>query len=152
DAARRRAEGVGLDAWAADNLLSYLREQREAAGHVPDDRTVLVERFRDELGDWRMVVHSPFGAQVNGPWARAIGARLREGRGVEARGASADDGIVVRLPDALDTDGAEILPSAEDVLFDPDELEALVISEVGGSALFASRFRECAARSLLLPR
>ncbi|MGH3834370.1 MAG: DEAD/DEAH box helicase, partial [Pseudonocardiaceae bacterium] len=84
DAARGRAEAAGLDVWAADNLLSYLREQREAAGHVPDDRTVLVERFRDELGDWRMVVHSPFGAQVNGPWALAIGARLRERRGVEA--------------------------------------------------------------------
>jgi ATP-dependent helicase Lhr and Lhr-like helicase len=152
DAARRRIEGIGLDPWAADNLLSYLREQREAAGRTPDDRTVLVERFRDELGDWRMVVHSPFGAQVNGPWALAIGARLREQRGVEAHVASADDGIVVRLPDALDADGAEILPTAEDVLFDPDEVDQLVIAEVGGSALFASRFRECAARSLLLPR
>jgi ATP-dependent Lhr-like helicase len=152
DAARSRVEGVGLDSWAADNLLSYLHEQREAAGHVPDDRTVLVERFRDELGDWRMVVHSPFGAQVNGPWALAIGARLRERRGVEAQMASADDGIVLRLPDALDADGAEVAPTAEDVLFDPDEIDQLVIAEVGGSALFASRFRECAARSLLLPR
>ncbi|MGQ0718070.1 MAG: ATP-dependent helicase [Pseudonocardiales bacterium] len=152
DAARRRAEAAGLDAWAADNLLSYLREQREAAGHVPDDRTVLVELFRDELGDWRMVVHSPFGAQVNGPWALAIGARLRERRGVEAQVASADDGIVLRLPDALDADGAEVLPTAEDVLLDPDEVEQLVVAEVGGSALFASRFRECAARALLLPR
>jgi ATP-dependent helicase Lhr and Lhr-like helicase len=152
DAARSRVEGIGLDTWAADNLLSYLREQREAAGHVPDDRTVVVERFRDELGDWRMVVHSPFGAQVNGPWALAIGARLRERRGVEAQVASADDGIVLRLPDALDADGAEVLPTAEDVLFDPDEVDQVVIAEVGGSALFASRFRECAARSLLLPR
>jgi ATP-dependent Lhr-like helicase len=152
DAARRRAEAAGLDAWATDNLLSYLREQREAAGHVPDDRTVLVERFRDELGDWRMVVHSPFGAQVNGPWALAIGARLRERRGVEAQMASADDGIVLRLPDALDADGAEVLPTAEDVLLDPDEVEQLVVAELSGSALFASRFRECAARSLLLPR
>ncbi|MDQ3760295.1 MAG: ATP-dependent helicase [Actinomycetota bacterium] len=152
DAARRRIEAAGLDTWAADNLLSYLREQREAAGNVPDDRTVLVERFRDELGDWRMVVHSPFGAQVNGPWALAIGARLREQRGVEAQVASADDGIVLRLPDALDAQGAEVLPSAEDVLLDPDEVEQLVTAEVGGSALFASRFRECAARSLLLPR
>ncbi|MFL6147227.1 MAG: ATP-dependent helicase [Pseudonocardiaceae bacterium] len=152
DAARNRVEAAGLDAWAADNLLSYLREQREAAGYVPDDRTVLVERFRDELGDWRMVVHSPFGAQVNGPWALAIGARLRERRGVEAQVASADDGIVLRLPDALDADGVEVLPTAEDVLLDPDEVEQLVVAEVGGSALFASRFRECAARSLLLPR
>ncbi|MGH4019913.1 MAG: ATP-dependent helicase [Pseudonocardiaceae bacterium] len=152
DAARRRAETAGLDAWAADNLLGYLAEQAEAAGHVPDDRTVLVERFRDELGDWRMVVHSPFGAQVNGPWALAIAARLRDGRGVDAHVASADDGIVVRLPDALDDEGAEVLPAAEDVLLDPDEVEQLVITEVGGSALFASRFRECAARALLLPR
>ena len=152
DAARNRIEAAGLDAWAADNLLSYLHEQREATGHVPDDRTVVVERFRDELGDWRMVVHSPFGAQVNGPWALAIGARLRERRGVEAQVASADDGIVLRLPDALDADGAEVLPTAEDVLLDPDEVEQLVVAEVGGSALFASRFRECAARSLLLPR
>ncbi|HJT02160.1 MAG TPA: DEAD/DEAH box helicase [Pseudonocardiaceae bacterium] len=152
DAARSRIEGIGLDAWAADNLLAYLREQRETAGHVPDDRTVVVERFRDELGDWRMVVHSPFGAQVNGPWALAIGARLRERRGVEAQVASADDGIVVRLPDALDADGAEVLPTAEDVLFEPDEVDQIVIAELGGSALFAARFRECAARSLLLPR
>ncbi|HEY6421937.1 MAG TPA: DEAD/DEAH box helicase, partial [Pseudonocardiaceae bacterium] len=151
-AARRRAEAAGLDAWAADNLLSYLREQRETAGHVPDDRTLLVERVRDELGDWRIVLHSPFGAQVNGPWALAIGARLRERRGVEAHVASADDGIVLRLPDALDSEGTEVLPTAEDLLLDPDEVEQLVVGEVGGSALFASRFRECAARSLLLPR
>jgi ATP-dependent Lhr-like helicase len=152
DAARARMADAGLDAWATDNVLSYLREQRKATGHLPDDRTVLVERFRDELGDWRMVVHSPFGAQVNGPWALAINARLRERRGVEAQVASADDGIVLRLPDALDADGAQVLPTAEDVLLDPDEVEQLVVAEVGGSALFASRFRECAARSLLLPR
>ncbi|HKR51061.1 MAG TPA: ATP-dependent helicase [Pseudonocardiaceae bacterium] len=151
-AARRRTAAAGLDSWAADNLLSYLSEQREATGHVPDDRTVLVERFRDELGDWRIVVHSPFGAQVNGPWALAIGARLRERRGVEAQVASADDGIVLRLPDALDADGTEVLPTAEDILLDPEEVEQLITAEVGGSALFASRFRECAARSLLLPR
>ncbi|MGH3871050.1 MAG: ATP-dependent helicase [Pseudonocardiaceae bacterium] len=152
DAARCRVEAAGLDAWAADNLLSYLREQREAAGYVPDDRTVLVERFRDELGDWRMVLHSPFGAQVNGPWALAIRARLRERRGVEAQVASADDGIVLRLPDALDADGTEVLPVAADLLLDPDEVDQLVVAEVAGSTLFASRFRECAARALLLPR
>ncbi|HEX2301090.1 MAG TPA: helicase-related protein, partial [Pseudonocardiaceae bacterium] len=151
-AATERARAAGLDRWATDNLLGYLREQREATRHVPDDRTVLVERFRDELGDWRMVLHSPFGAQVNGPWALAIGARLRERRGVEVQVLSADDGIVLRLPDALDADGAEVLPTAEDVLLDPEEVEQLVIAEVGGSALFASRFRECAARALLLPR
>jgi ATP-dependent helicase Lhr and Lhr-like helicase len=152
DAARRRIEAAGLDDWAAENLLTYLREQREATGHLPDDRTVVVERFRDELGDWRMVVHSPFGAQVNGPWALAIGARLRERCGVEAQVASADDGIVLRLPDALDAHGAEVLPRAQDVLLDPDEVEQLVTAEVSACALFAARFRECAARSLLLPR
>ena len=152
EAARARATEAGLDEWATDNLVSYLDEQRQATRHVPSDRTVLVERFRDELGDWRMVVHSPFGAQVNGPWALAIAARLRERRGVEVSAASADDGIVLRLPDALDDSGAEVLPSADDVLLEPDEVERIVVGELGGSALFAARFRECAARSLLLPR
>nr|WP_245645603.1 ATP-dependent helicase [Pseudonocardia acaciae] len=152
DAARQRITAAGLDEWAADNLLGYLDEQRDATRHVPSDRTVVVERFRDELGDWRLVVHSPFGAQVNGPWALAIAARLRERRGVEVSAASADDGIVLRLPDALDEAGAEVQPTAEDVLLDPDEVERIVVDELGNSALFAARFRECAARSLLLPR
>ncbi|MBA2309774.1 MAG: DEAD/DEAH box helicase, partial [Pseudonocardiales bacterium] len=100
--ARERAAAAGLDEWATDNLLAYLDEQREATRHVPSDRTILVERFRDELGDWRLVVHSPFGAKVNQPWALAIAARLRERRGVEVHAAAADDGIVLRLPDAVD--------------------------------------------------
>ena len=142
-----RARAAGLDEWGAANLLTYLREQRVATTHLPDDRTLLVERFRDELGDWRLVVHSPFGAPVNGPWALAITARLRERYGVSAQTMHSDDGIVLRLPD---TDAEP--PGADIALFDPDEIEALVTAEVGGSALFASRFRECAARSLLLPR
>ncbi|EWC58307.1 putative ATP-dependent helicase lhr [Actinokineospora spheciospongiae] len=150
--ARVRTAAAGLDAWASDNLLAYLGEQREATRHVPDDRTLLVERFRDELGDWRLVVHSPFGAQVNAPWALAIAARLRERRGVEAQIAHADDGIVLRLPDAVDDTGQEVVAGAEDVLLEPDEVEQVVVAEVGGSALFAARFRECAARSLLLPK
>jgi ATP-dependent helicase Lhr and Lhr-like helicase len=150
--ARERLERAGLDAWARDNLLSYLDDQRRATGHVPDDRTVVVERFRDELGDWRLVVHSPFGAQVNGPWALAIAARLRERRGVDPQVASSDDGIVLRLADALDDAGTEVLPSASDVIVDPEEVQQIVTAEVGGSALFAARFRECAARALLLPR
>ena len=150
--ARTRATAAGLDGWAADNLLAYLREQREATRHVPSDRTILVERFRDELGDWRLVVHSPFGAQVNGPWALAIAARMRERRGVEVHAAGADDGIVLRLPDAVDETGAEVVPSAEDVLLEPAEVEQIVVAELGGSSLYASRFRECAARALLLPR
>jgi ATP-dependent Lhr-like helicase len=151
-AARARVEAAGLDDWARDNLLAYLREQREATRHVPDDRTVLVERFRDELGDWRLVVHSPFGAQVNGPWALAIAARMRERRGVEVNALGADDGIVLRLPDAVDDSGTDVLPTAEDVLLEPEEIEQIVVGEVSNSALFAARFRECAARSLLLPR
>jgi ATP-dependent helicase Lhr and Lhr-like helicase len=142
-----RARAAGLDEWGAANLLAYLREQREATGHLPDDRTLLVERFRDELGDWRLVVHSPFGAPVNGPWALAITARLRERYGISAQSMHSDDGIVLRLPDT-DADA----PGADIAIFDAGEIEALVTAEVGSSALFASRFRECAARSLLLPR
>ena len=139
----------GLDEWAAANLTSYLREQRAATGHLPDDRTIVVERFRDELGDWRLAVHSPFGAQVNAPWALAIGARLREAHGLDAQAMHSDDGIVLRLPDITGDDAA---PRAELVLLDPDDVDAIVQTEVGGSALFAARFRECAARALLLPR
>nr|MBA3905421.1 DEAD/DEAH box helicase [Pseudonocardiales bacterium] len=150
--ARERAAAAGLDAWAVDNLLAYLHEQRDATRHVPSDRTILVERFRDELGDWRLVVHSPFGSKVNGPWALAIAARMRERRGVECQASAADDGIVLRLPDAVDDSGAEVMPTAEDVLLDPAEVEQIVVAELGGSSLYASRFRECAARALLLPR
>ena len=142
-----RARAAGLDGWGTDNLLAYLAEQREATGHLPDDRTVLVERFRDELGDWRLVVHSPFGAPVNAPWALAIAARLRERYGLEVSSMHSDDGIVLRLPE---TDAEP--PGGDIAVFEPDEIEAMVTAEVGGSALFASRFRECAARSLLLPR
>ncbi|MBW0119158.1 Lhr family helicase, partial [Pseudonocardia abyssalis] len=150
--ARERATAAGLDTWAIDNLLAYLHEQRDATRHVPSDRTILVERFRDELGDWRLVVHSPFGRQVNGPWALAITARMRERRGVECQASAGDDGIVLRLPDAVDESGTEVVPTAEDVLLDPAEVEQIVVAELGGSSLYASRFRECAARSLLLPR
>ena len=137
----------GLDDWAAGNLMAYLREQKEATRSLPDDRTVVVERFRDELGDWRLAVHSVLGAQVNGPWALAIGRRLAERYGVDAQVMPSDDGIVVRLPDT-----AEEPPGADVVVFEPDEIAQLVEESVGTSALFASRFRECAARSLLLPR
>ncbi|HEX3786818.1 MAG TPA: ATP-dependent helicase [Pseudonocardiaceae bacterium] len=151
-AARERAAAAGLDAWATDNLLAYLAEQKTATRHIPDDKTLVVERFRDELGDWRLVLHSPFGGQVNGPWALAIGAKLRERTGMDAHVAHSDDGIVLRVPDALDEQGEQLPPTAQDVLFEPAEIEPIVVSEVGGSALFAARFRECAARSLLLPR
>ena len=147
DEATARARAAGLDDWGTANLLAYLAEQREATRHLPDDRTILVERFRDELGDWRLVVHSPFGAPVNAPWALAIKARLRERYGIDVVSMHSDDGIVLRLPDV----DAEPI-AGEVAIFEPDEIEALVTAEVGGSALFASRFRECAARSLLLPK
>ncbi|MBM2617712.1 ATP-dependent helicase [Actinoplanes sp. LDG1-06] len=137
----------GLDEWAAGNLVAYLREQREATRNLPDDRTVVVERFRDELGDWRMTVHCVLGAKVNAPWALAIARRLSERYGVDGQVMPSDDGIVVRLPDT-----AEEPPGADLVAFDPEEITQLVEESVGTSALFASRFRECAARSLLLPR
>ncbi|ROP32614.1 ATP-dependent helicase [Couchioplanes caeruleus] len=137
----------GLDEWAADNLVAYLREQRESTRNLPDDRTVVVERFRDELGDWRMTVHCVLGARVNAPWALAIARRLSERYGVDGQVMPSDDGIVVRLPDT-----AEEPPGADLVAFDPEEIAQLVEESVGTSALFASRFRECAARSLLLPR
>ncbi|WP_344655281.1 ATP-dependent helicase [Catenulispora subtropica] len=147
--ARTRLTASGLDEWAADNLLSYLREQRQATGRVPDDRTIVVERTRDELGDWKVLVHSPFGAQVHAPWALAIGTRLRERYGLDAQVMHADDGIVLRLPD---TDAADPTTETLGLLFGSDEIEDIVTGEIGGSALFASRFRECAGRALLLPR
>jgi ATP-dependent Lhr-like helicase len=146
DAAHQRLTLGGLDLSAATNLLAYLAEQREATGVLPDDRTILVERFRDELGDWRLAIHSPFGAQVNQPWSLALTARLRETYGVDVQSMHSDDGIVLRLPET------EEAPNGAAAIFEPDEIEGLVQVEVGGSALFASRFRECAARALLLPR
>ncbi len=145
-----RLSTIGLDDRARSNLLAYLDDQRESTGHLPDDRTLVVERVRDELGDWRIVLHSPFGAQVHAPWALAIAARIRERHGVDAQVMHADDGIVLRLPDVEDDD---VLSGVlEAALIDPDEIEALVTAEAGGSALFAARFRESAARALLLPR
>ena len=152
DGAREWAEGSGLDAWAADNLLEYLSEQREATGVVPDDRTVVVEHFRDQVGDWRVVVHSPLGARVHAPWALVLSARLRERFGVEAQAVHGDDGIVLRLPDVEHDSGALSRELADLVSLDPDSVMDLVTQELTGSALFASRFRECAARALLLPR
>ena len=146
EAASARLTTAGLDEWAAGNLLAYLRAQRAATGHVPDDRTILVERFRDELGDWRVAIHSPYGAAVHAPWALALTGRLRERLGIDVQSMYSDDGIVLRLPE---TDAG---PPADLVVLDPAEVEAMVTAEVGGSALFAARFRECAARALLLPR
>lgn len=138
---------AGLDQNATANLVSLLEEQRSATGQLPTDRTLVVERFRDELGDWRLVLHSPYGTPVHAPWALAVGARLQEQFGIDAAPTASDDGIVVRLPDTTDQP-----PGAELFAFEPDEIDDIVTEQVGGSALFASRFRECAARALLLPR
>ena len=138
---------AGLDELAAANLIRYLAAQREATGYLPDDRTLVMERFRDELGDWRLVLHSPYGARVHAPWALAIAARLRERyQDMDVQALHTDDGIVLRVPDTDEP------PPAGIAEFDADELEPLITAELGGSALFASRFRECAARALLLPR
>ena len=147
DKAIARVRERGLDANAAANLVTYIGEQREATQVVPSDTQILVERFRDELGDWRLVVHSPYGVPVHAPWALAINARLRERYDIDGQAMASDDGIVIRIPD---TDAEP--PTGEIIVFEPGEIEQLVTQEVGGSALFASRFRECAARALLLPR
>ncbi|MDN3905913.1 ATP-dependent helicase [Arthrobacter sp. YD2] len=146
-AARERLAAVGLDEWAAGNLITYLREQQQATDVVPNDKSLVVERFHDELGDWRVVLHSPYGMPVHAPWALAVGARLHAKYGLDGSAMASDDGIVLRVPLMEDEP-----PGAELFLFDPEELDSIVTAEVGGSALFASRFRECAARALLLPR
>ncbi|MEQ4520065.1 DEAD/DEAH box helicase [Pseudarthrobacter sp. B907] len=145
--ATERCKATGLDDFAANNLIQYLAEQKLATEVVPSDTTLVVERFHDELGDWRVVLHSPFGMPVHAPWALAVGQRLQQRYGMDGSAMAADDGIVLRVPMMEDEP-----PGAELFLFEPEELEQIVTAEVGGSALFASRFRECAARALLLPR
>ncbi|HVL93007.1 MAG TPA: DEAD/DEAH box helicase [Acidimicrobiales bacterium] len=143
----RLAADCGLDPLAAANLRAYLAEERAATGGLlPTDRQVVVERFRDELGDWRICVLSPFGARVHAPWALAVEAKVRDRLGLEVQAIWSDDGLVVRLPEADDA------PPVESVLLEPEEVEELVVGQVGSSALFAARFRENAARALLLPR
>ncbi|WP_422653719.1 Lhr family helicase [Iamia sp.] len=134
-----------LDERAAVNLLAYIDDQ-VAEGAVPDDRTIVVERFRDEIGDWRICVLSPFGARVHAPWAMVLQARLSERWGTPVELMWSDDGIVIRLPEAYDE-----LPLTE-LLVDPEDIDEIIVTHLPGTALFASRFRECAARALLLPR
>ncbi|MGZ5339269.1 MAG: Lhr family helicase, partial [Thermoleophilaceae bacterium] len=140
------AKEYDLDRRAAGNLSTYLREQRDATRVVPSDRTIVIERFRDEIGDWRLCVLSPYGGRVHAAWALALSARIRDEFGLESDAIWSDDGIIVHLPDADEPPGAEL------VLVAPDELEELVVRELSGSALFGARFRENAARALLLPR
>jgi ATP-dependent Lhr-like helicase len=144
-AARLRQESSFEDR-AAGNLIGYLEDQAAATGVVPSDRAVVVERFRDEIGDWRLCVLTPFGARVHAPWALALAARLRTATGQQAHAIWGDDGIALHLPDADEA------PAADIALIPPDELEELVLGELGGTALFGARFRENAARALLIPR
>jgi ATP-dependent Lhr-like helicase len=144
-AGRLRAEH-DLDELAAENLLAYLEDEREVAGALPTDRRIVVERFRDELGDWRVCLLTPFGGRVHAPWSIAIETLLRERLGIEVQTIWSDDGIAIRFPEG-DLDGVEplLFPAADDV-------EDLVVGSVGQSALFNARFRENAGRALLLPR
>jgi ATP-dependent helicase Lhr and Lhr-like helicase len=135
-----------LDERAAENLVTYLRDQEEATRAIPSDRTVVVERFRDEIGDWRLCILTPFGGRVHAPWSLALTARLRESLGLEVNAIWSDDGIALHLPDA------DAPPPLDDVLVDPAELDELVVTELAGTALFGARFRENAARALLIPR
>jgi ATP-dependent helicase Lhr and Lhr-like helicase len=140
------ATDYDLDERAARNLSAFLREQRDATRVVPSDRTIVIERFRDEIGDWRLCVLSPYGGRVHAAWALALSARVRDEFGLESDAIWSDDGIIVHLPDADEA------PAADLVLVQPDELEELVVKELSSSALFGARFRENAARALLLPR
>jgi ATP-dependent helicase Lhr and Lhr-like helicase len=144
-AARRLREKAGFDERATRNLLQYLDDQAQASA-LPDDRTIVVERFRDELGDWRVCVLTTLGGRVHAPWALATAARLRERTGLDVQSIHTDDGFALRFPDA------DRPPDLEDVLLEPEEVTELVTAQLHGSALFASRFRENAARALLLPR
>jgi ATP-dependent Lhr-like helicase len=145
-AVERLTERHCLDERAAANLLTFLREQEAATRAVPSDRTIVVERFRDEIGDWRVCILTPFGARVHAPWAMAAGTRLRDVLGMDAQSIWSDDGIAFHLPDA------DVPPPTEELIPDPDELEELVVAEVGQTALFGSRFRENSGRALLIPR
>ena len=140
------AKSHDLDAFAAENLVAYLREQQAATRVVPSDQTIVVERFRDEIGDWRLCVLSPFGGRVHAAWGLALAARIRDQFDLEADAIWSDDGIVVHLPDADEA------PDSNLVLLEPDEVEDLIVAELAGSALFGARFREAASRSLLIPR
>lgn len=135
-----------LDEFAARNLVEFIGEQKSVTGTIPTDVSITVERFRDELGDWRICILSPLGARVNAPWALAVQARLENHFGFEIQTMWSDDGIVLRLVDVED------LPELDLLLPDPDEVEETIVDQLAHSALFAGQFRENAGRALLLPR
>jgi ATP-dependent Lhr-like helicase len=143
---QRLEEHYALDPRAASNVVQYLAEQAASTGVVPDDRTIVVERFRDEIGDWRVCLLSPFGTPVHAPWAMAIERRFMDRHELPVETMWGDDGIVVRLPEAADA------LDLESFVIAPDEIDELVMSSLPQTSLFASRFRECAGRALLLPR
>jgi len=136
----------GLDSLAARNLVTFLREQESATGVVPSDTTIVIERFRDEIGDWRVCVLTPFGGRVHAPWAMALRARLRESLDLDVQSLWSDDGIALHFPDA------DAPPPLADLSLEPDEIEELLLGELAQSALYGARFRENAARALLIPR
>jgi ATP-dependent Lhr-like helicase len=135
-----------LDPGAAENLLRFLADQAESTGQVPDDRTIVVERVRDELGDWRVCVLTPFGSRIHIPWAMAVSARIRAAGGPEVETLWGDDGFVLRFPDTDEP------PDSDWILVESAEAMQLVLRQLGSTALFAGRFREAAGRALLLPR
>ncbi|MBV9917934.1 MAG: DEAD/DEAH box helicase, partial [Solirubrobacterales bacterium] len=135
-----------LDRLAAKNLIEFLQEQQNATRVIPSDRAVVVERFRDEIGDWRLCILSPYGGRVHAAWGLALSARIRDELDLEADAIWSDDGIIVHLPDAEEPPGADL------ALIDPDEVEDRVVAELSSSALFGARFRENAGRALLIPR
>ena len=135
-----------LDPGAAENLLRFLADQELATTVVPDDRNIVIERVKDELGDWRICVLTPFGSRVHAPWAMAITGRIRASGGPDVESMWADDGFVLRFPDS------DAAPDADTILLDPAEANDLVLRQLGSTALFAAKFREAAARALLLPR
>ena len=144
-AAKKLRDEYHLDARAATNLIAFLREQ-ERQSALPTDRTIVVERFRDEIGDWRVCILTPFGGRVHAPWSMALAARIRDALGLEVQSLWSDDGIALHFPDA------DTPPALADLLVEPAEVEDLIVQEVGTTALFGSRFRENAARALLIPR
>ncbi|MCP3998396.1 MAG: DEAD/DEAH box helicase [bacterium] len=146
DATQELQQSYRLDPWAAANLAGFLHEEYETTGVLPSDQNVVIQRFRDEIGDWRMVVLTPYGARVHAPWALAARRRYRDNHGVDTDVVWSDDGIILRFPDIDDP------PATSELLIAPDEIDELVLEETGHSALFAARFREAAARALLLPR
>ena len=146
DAAKRLMKDHDLDKLAADNLLQYLEDQHEATGAIPDDRTIVVERVMDEMGDWRICVLTPFGGRIHAPWAMAASAKIRNELAIDVETMWSDDGFIIRFPET------DLPPRTELVIPDVDEVEQLVLRQLGSSSMFAAKFREAAARALLLPR